>query len=462
MTEVAGKKEIISIEEQLRLDKKCQDLDDPPSHHGQSRNYPQITHKHPSPKIPWLDRVEREFDNAFRGVDILIEEFDVEQSDLIYDARSKLGILSGCFAELVKKHQHIFGMYRLLESELFINKEELCEAKGMNQTLEIESQRLITNIHILQCQAQAKTAPHESDLISKKLNLEILKFREDSLAHTKERAAVDMLKKDNERAREIISSMQAELYAARLAAKYLDKELAGRIQQIQLLGRDMRGQEHDRLWNVLESEINLHRHKTVIRACRGRKHGKMLPTPKPKECFVPGKNGIGKNRFVTIKKESTSDGLGMSITGGKEHGVPIIVSEIHPDQPAEACGEIFVGDALLSCNGINLRGAMHMEAVKILMKEMVEQTELKFEVVYVTPDPDSDDDGEVCLETNSGHNFKLYEPFEEEFEKETCSSASSVEMSEGAYSETCSTTRTCESSESKKSSCKKNDETSKM
>lgn len=41
-----------------------------------------------------------------------------------------------------------------------------------------------------------------------------------------------------------------------------------RIQQIQLLGRDMRGAEHDRLWNQLEAEIHLHRHKTVIRACR--------------------------------------------------------------------------------------------------------------------------------------------------------------------------------------------------
>ena len=38
-----------------------------------------------------------------------------------------------------------------------------------------------------------------------------------------------------------------------------------RIQQIQLLGRDLKGAEHDRLWNQLEAEIHLHRHKTVIR-----------------------------------------------------------------------------------------------------------------------------------------------------------------------------------------------------
>jgi hypothetical protein len=53
-----------------------------------------------------------------------------------------------------------------------------------------------------------------------------------------------------------------------------------RIQQIQLLGKDLRGAEHDNLWNQLEAEIHLHRHKTVIRACRGReKVNKILTTP---------------------------------------------------------------------------------------------------------------------------------------------------------------------------------------
>ena len=56
----------------------------------------------------------------------------------------------------------------------------------------------------------------------------------------------------------------------------------GRIQQIQLLGRDMRGSEHDQLWNQIEAEIHLHRHKTVIRACRGRKDpNNKTPAPPP-------------------------------------------------------------------------------------------------------------------------------------------------------------------------------------
>ena len=53
-----------------------------------------------------------------------------------------------------------------------------------------------------------------------------------------------------------------------------------RIQQIQLLNRDMKGPEHDKVWNQLEAEIHLHRHKTVIRACRGRVSRKAhLPFP---------------------------------------------------------------------------------------------------------------------------------------------------------------------------------------
>lgn len=56
--------------------------------------------------------------------------------------------------------------------------------------------------------------------------------------------------------------------------------LSYRVQQIQLLGRDMKGPAHDKLWNQLEAEIHLHRHKTVIRACRGRNDSKKpLPSP---------------------------------------------------------------------------------------------------------------------------------------------------------------------------------------
>ncbi len=63
---------------------------------------------------------------------------------------------------------------------------------------------------------------------------------------------------------------------------------------------------------------------------------------------------------------AVSDGLGISVTGGLEHGVPIMVSEILPGQLAHKSGEFCVGDAILSVNGCNLRDKRHHEAVDIL------------------------------------------------------------------------------------------------
>ena len=67
-----------------------------------------------------------------------------------------------------------------------------------------------------------------------------------------------------------------------------------------------------------------------------------------------------------MKRRNSNEGLGISITGGREHGVPILISEIHDNGPAHQSGELFVGDAILSVNGNDLREAIHSEAVEIL------------------------------------------------------------------------------------------------
>ena len=56
--------------------------------------------------------------------------------------------------------------------------------------------------------------------------------------------------------------------------------------------------------------------------------------------------------------------------GGKEHGVPILISEIHEGQPADKCDALYVGDAILSVNGIDLRESKHAEAVHILSQQV--------------------------------------------------------------------------------------------
>lgn len=120
------------------------------------------------------------------------------------------------------------------------------------------------------------------------------------------------------------------------------------MQQIQLLGRDMKGPAHDKLWNQLEAEIHLHRHKTVIRACRGRNDSKR-PIPSPvghvsvqtaeeenpaPDLFIllivmtqiplqdadmlKKTQGVGPIRKVVLVKDD-QEGLGISITVRSRH-----------------------------------------------------------------------------------------------------------------------------------------------
>ena len=81
--------------------------------------------------------------------------------------------------------------------------------------------------------------------------------------------------------------------------------------------------------------------------------------------------------------------------GGKEHGVPILISEIHDGLPADRCQGLYVGDAILSANGVDLQEAKHGEAVRILSSI---HGEITLEVLYVAPDDSSDEEEEAWEE----------------------------------------------------------------
>lgn len=81
--------------------------------------------------------------------------------------------------------------------------------------------------------------------------------------------------------------------------------------------------------------------------------------------------------------------------------MPILISEIHPALPAERCQSLYVGDAILSCNGIDLQEAKHAEAVKVLSSLY---GEVVMEVLYVAPDDSSDED-EVDWEKNDEKRY---------------------------------------------------------
>ena len=84
-----------------------------------------------------------------------------------------------------------------------------------------------------------------------------------------------------------------------------------------------------------------------------------FPVPDPSDDFA------NRKRTVHIKKK-LNDGLGISIKGGKENRMPILISKIFHGLAADLTGQLFVGDAILSVNEQNLRDSTHEQAVEAL------------------------------------------------------------------------------------------------
>lgn len=57
-----------------------------------------------------------------------------------------------------------------------------------------------------------------------------------------------------------------------------------------------------------------------------------------------------------------------SHTGGRENKMPILISKIFKGLAADQTEALYVGDAILSVNGFDLREATHDEAVQALKK----------------------------------------------------------------------------------------------
>lgn len=74
-----------------------------------------------------------------------------------------------------------------------------------------------------------------------------------------------------------------------------------------------------------------------------------------------------KKRCVRVVKQDVG-GLGISIKGGKENKMPILISKIFKGLAADQTHALYVGDAILSVNSVNLRDATHDEAVQCLKR----------------------------------------------------------------------------------------------
>ncbi|XP_072323016.1 beta-1-syntrophin [Scyliorhinus torazame] len=74
-----------------------------------------------------------------------------------------------------------------------------------------------------------------------------------------------------------------------------------------------------------------------------------------------------KKRSVRVIKQEVG-GLGISIKGGKENKMPILISKIFKGLAADKTEALYVGDAILSVNTVDLRDATHDEAVQVLKR----------------------------------------------------------------------------------------------
>ncbi|XP_067163597.1 alpha-1-syntrophin [Apteryx mantelli] len=72
-------------------------------------------------------------------------------------------------------------------------------------------------------------------------------------------------------------------------------------------------------------------------------------------------------RTVRVVKQDVG-GLGISIKGGRENKMPILISKIFKGLAADQTEALYVGDAILSVNGTDLSEATHDEAVQALKK----------------------------------------------------------------------------------------------
>ncbi|XP_012278898.1 beta-1-syntrophin [Orussus abietinus] len=91
-----------------------------------------------------------------------------------------------------------------------------------------------------------------------------------------------------------------------------------------------------------------------------------------------------QKRVVRVVK-SDNNGLGISIKGGKENKMPILISKIFKGLSADLTEQLYVGDAILAVNGEDLREATHDEAVKALKRAgKVVELEVKY-LREVTP-----------------------------------------------------------------------------
>lgn len=214
--------------------------------------------------IKWLDILEQQFDKSIIELDLYLndlnsnddqdEVWDKEnQSQLIaQDGSTKMnGItnrppqlsqLSSTFVQLAHKMILMCDANTTLERELAQVRNQLKQLQTQNRSLEKrvqqqEQQQLPSALQSPQRQfsLNSKLMSLSSTISSPTHHHYVISSEE--IKKEQEAEEIYNLRRENYRLRRTLSHLKSDLYGSRLAAKYLEKEIVGRIQEIQVLSK---------------------------------------------------------------------------------------------------------------------------------------------------------------------------------------------------------------------------------
>jgi len=419
--------------------------------------------------LKWVDVLENQFDKSFVDMDVLYNELDEDEDIQIgILCRKHASSLASCFSQLVHKATVIFQNNAKLEAQLLHFREELVQFEETQKKLVTEknylTQALVTALaenHLLKhalpdsetsapnsdetagesldensasnastnintntssASLTIKDPPLDKQEIQRNLELRMQSDLEINNCDQNYSYVMKSLQSKNEELRVEVLELESELIGARLDNVYLDKELAGRIQQIQILASGTPAGVKERLWTQIEAEMCLQRSKTIAQICKSKqtlrskqiedggnldseqsKHSEGSEHHRKYSEASSDLNGedqhYSKGKQVTVLKNPADD-LGMAIIGGSDHNLPIIISEVFPNSAVCRSNKIQAGDIILSANEQDFSSLTHQEAVKFL-------SSLRGQIYFQLMASET-----VCEDDPSNLNFRFYRIFD--------------------------------------------------
>jgi len=408
----------------------------------------------------WADVLENQFDKSWVELDSLLAQLEDDEDfgGMHLQGRRAASSLASCFSQFAHKSTTVFQTNAKLEAELVHLREELSEANGTKEAAVKEKKHVTVLLQeaLLKRQYQNGQQEHSSQQNGenevgangvKEEEVEKAGNQEDGCMQVPEEErlsvtptpldylterqklmenhSVSRLLAENKRLRAELLELESEMVGARLDNVYLDKELAGRIQQIQLLlATKTPVDRKEKMWTQIESEMCLQRSKTIAQMCKTKQEvkGRMreessrpLPTPGPVSLEEEEPEGRRGKQAMILK--NPADDLGMAIIGGREHNLPIIISEIFPGTAVARSNRINAGDIILSVNGEDFTEINHHAAVSLL-------SSLRGQIILELKSSEA-----VSEDDPSNLDYRFYKIFDPAITKEGVDAASVSEYS---------------------------------